>query len=215
VYVERVNSRGLLLGATIASVFVGCGAAPGPAPEPVPLPVPKEPAPVARRSAKLEDDCAVVAGKPPPEPLKREYLGLAKKARCQREVYTIMGGVTHFLGVRCDYCHVEPDYAAMTHNKQIANWMATQLIPRLAKNNGGDVWCRDCHVVDGKGTAKILGNPRSETWAVEWMTTHLVEDNKTRDGKVLRCKTCHQGNLGSPEFVRKVILTDHLPAEAP
>src|SRR5262249_52449150 len=140
--------------------------------------------------------------------------GVAAKARCQREVYTIMGGVTHFLGVKCGYCHLEPDYRAMTHRKEVANWMARELIPRLEKKDGGgNVWCNDCHVVNGVGTAKILKVPRDPRWAVEWMTTHLVEDFETAHGNALRCKSCHQANLGSPDFQRKIILTDRLPKD--
>jgi hypothetical protein len=91
----------------------------------------------------------------------------------------------------------------MTHRKRIANWMARELIPSLAKKNGSaELWCNDCH--DGK--AKILGNPRNDEWAVEWMLTHLVSDFNAAGGEPLRCKACHGGNLGTPEFSRKVIL---------
>jgi hypothetical protein len=121
-----------------------------------------------------------------------------------------MGGLTHFLGVQCAFCHVEPNYQVMTHNKQVANWMARELIPRLEKKGGGEVWCNDCHVLAGKGTAKILRNPRSEAFAVDWMTTHLVANFEGEGGKVLRCKGCHGGNLGSPEFRKTVILTERL-----
>lgn len=160
------------------------------------------------RNAVVFDDCAAEAGKPPPEPLLKEYTGVARKARCQREVYTIMGGVTHFLGVDCKHCHLEPNYAAMTHRKEIANWMARELIPRLEKRSGGgEPWCNDCH----QGKAKILGDPRKPQFAIDWMTTHLVEDFDTSLGKPLRCRSCHKGDLGSPEFQRKIILTGNLP----
>jgi hypothetical protein len=167
---------------------------------------------VARRAANVSDDCEPVPGKPPPQPLLKPYTGVAAKARCQREVYTIMGGLTHFLGVKCGYCHEEPDYAKMTHRKSIANWMARELIPSLQRKDGaGDVWCNDCHVVDGKGTARILSNPRNPRFAAEWMTTHLVEEFDSSDESPLRCKDCHKGNLGSSEFQRTIILTDKLP----
>jgi hypothetical protein len=157
-----------------------------------------------------------VPGKPPPEPLERKYEGVAAAARCQREVYTIMGGVTHFLGVQCEHCHVKDDFRAMTHRKAIANWMARELIPSLEKKSGGKVWCNDCHVVRGKGTAKILGNPRNPSWAIEWMTAHLTNDfQRAADHKNLRCKDCHGANLDSPEFRRKIILTDFLPPRPP
>ncbi len=170
--------------------------------------------PLAQRATNLTDDCEPVPGKPPPQPLVRQYTGVAAKARCQREVYTIMGGLTHFLGVKCAYCHEEPDYAKMTHRKSIANWMARELIPSLEQRGGaGEIWCNDCHVVDGRGTAKILRNPRDPRFAAEWMTTHMVEEFDAADHSPLRCKDCHGGNLGSPEFQRKIILTDRLPVK--
>ena len=123
-----------------------------------------------------------------------------------------MGGVTHFLGVKCNYCHLVPDYKAMTHRKEIANWMASDLIPALQrKMNSAQPWCNDCHVAGGNGVAKILGDPRRPSFALEWMTTHLVEDFQTKNGSPLHCKSCHLGNVGTPEFQRQVILTNHLP----
>jgi hypothetical protein len=163
---------------------------------------------VARRDAI--DDCAPENGKPV-EPLVRKYEGLAAKARCQREVYTIMGYVTVALGQPCEYCHVEDDYPRMTHRKHVANWMAQKLVPSLEKRGGGDVWCKDCHAPSGNGRAKLLGEPRNKPWAVEWMSTHLTEQFDTAAGDPLRCKLCHVGNLGSKEWEPKVILTDHLP----
>ena len=168
----------------------------------------------SKRRADVVDECAVVPGKPLPKPLERQYTGVAAQARCQNEVFGIMGGVTAFLGVRCAYCHLEPDYRAETARKHVANWMAGELIPRLRKKGGGEVWCNDCHVVDGKGTPKILGQPRDARWATEWMTTVLVAKFETADGSPLRCKDCHQANLGSAAFERKIILTDRLPRVA-
>ena len=101
----------------------------------------------------------------------------------------------------------------MTHRKHIANWMARELVPRLARKSGGEVWCNDCHTLNGKATPKILGNPRDERWAIEWMTTHMVETFETKNGNLLYCKSCHKGALGSPEFQRKIILSDRLPAD--
>lgn len=208
-----VRVLGLLLPVFAAAGLGACGAAPEPrASAPLAVPAPGQHTPLAKR-ARVADDCEQEPGKPPPEPLERSYMGVAAKARCQREVYTIMGGVTHFLGVECKYCHLVPDYRAMTHRKEIANWMAAELIPALQKKGGGAVWCNHCHSAGDKGVAKILGEPRKESWAIEWMTTHLVEDFETSKGSPLRCKSCHQGNLGTPEFQRKIILTKNLPAD--
>lgn len=196
-----------LLGLTL--VLPACGARPVAPSEPAE----DEPRPqTPRRRADLVDDCAAVPGKPAPKPLARKYTGVAAKARCQREVYTIMGGLTHFLGVKCAYCHEEPNYAKMTHRKHVANWMARELIPSLAKKDGaGEIWCNDCHVVNGKGTAKILDDPRSQRWAAEWMTTHMAGEFEAADGTPLRCKDCHGDNVGASGFQRKVILGRRLP----
>jgi hypothetical protein len=189
------------------SVLVGsCGAPPA---QKAP-PGQSAPAKVVRR-ADLPDDCEVLPGKPAPEPLRIPYDGVARDARCQRAVYTIMGGLTHFLGVPCKHCHLEPDYAADTHNKQIANWMARELVPRLqhrvsTTSGSGDrqVWCQDCHA----GKPKFLGDPRRRDFAIEWMTTHLGEDFETSAGKPPKCRDCHGGDLGSPEFKPKLILSE-------
>lgn len=194
--------RPLLVAATLAA----CGAAPEPRPS---APAAKRPPAAAPQSVDSPDPCAQEPGKAAPEPLQRTYTGVAARARCQAEVYTIMDGVAHSLGVGCDYCHSVPDFRAMTQKKEIANWMASELIPALRKKGGGHVGCGDCHA----GTAKILGAPRKESFAIEWMTTRLVEDFETKRGSPLRCKSCHLGNLGSPETQRKVSLTHNLPTD--
>jgi hypothetical protein len=210
--VSSVKHFGLVLAALLSAAVVGaCGGAPEPRTSGASVQAPASPAP-APRVPSVPGDCDAEPGRPPPEPLERTYTGVAAKARCQREVYTIMGGVTHFLGVKCDYCHLVPDYKAMTHRKEIANWMASDLIPSLTKKkNGAAPWCNDCHVAEGKGIAKILGDPRRPAFAIEWMTTHLVEDFQTKGGSPLHCKSCHQGNVGTPEFQREIILTTRLP----
>jgi hypothetical protein len=211
VYGASVKQLGLALPVLVGAVFGACGGAPE-RPSAAPGLVPA-PAAVAKRAA-LPDDCEQQTGKPPPEPLERTYTGVAAKARCQREVDTIMAGVTHFLGVQCNYCHLVPDYRAMTHRKEVANWMASELIPALQQKDGGkEPWCNDCHMASGKGVAKILGDPRKPSFAIEWMTTHLVEDFQTKSGAPLHCKSCHRGNVGTPEFEPKIILTNRLPAE--
>ena len=209
VFVSRFGlSRARAL--SMAALLGACGGAP----EPRAASTSVTPAVPAARRAAVPNDCEQRPGQPLPEPLARTYTGVAAKARCQREVYTIMGGVTHFLGVKCNYCHLLPDYRAMTHRKEIANWMASELVPALQKQGGaGQPWCNSCHTSAGKGVAKILGDPRRPSFAIEWMTTHLVEDFQTKQGSPLRCKSCHRGNLGTPEFQKSVILTDHLPTD--
>ena len=213
-YGRWVKHFGLVLALLAGALFAAaCGGAPEPRTSSgSPQLAAASPTSVAE-SADVPGVCDPEPGKPP-ELLERTYTGVAAKARCQREVYTIMAGVTTFLGVRCQYCHLVPDYKAMTHRKQIANWMASDLIPSLQrKKNGAPPWCNNCHMAEGKGVAKILGDPRRPSFAIEWMTTHLVEDFQTKKGNPLHCKSCHVGNLGTPEFQPRVVLTNHLPAD--
>jgi hypothetical protein len=72
------------------------------------------------------------------------------------------------------------------------------------------VTCESCHLQAGHGVAKILGSPRSEARALEWMTAELVENFETTDRAPLRCQTCHGAKWGSPEFRRHLLLTDAL-----
>jgi hypothetical protein len=184
-------------------VLSACGTPPEPHAAPRPLPIPA-PAPPRR------DPCEPVDGKPP-APVTATYDGLLQKARCQAEVLAIMQSVAQALGTGCEHCHDTKDFSASTPNKRVANWMATELVPRLAKRAGGAVACADCHAEGGKGTAKILGSPRSRQRAVEWMAVSLVERFDAAAGGPLYCKTCHVGQLGTPAFQGHVILTDHLP----
>jgi hypothetical protein len=211
-----MRSRSLFEVVLLASITMACGGSGAEAQTgkvAVEPPAPK----LGKRRADVVDDCAQEPGKPAPEPLRIPYDGVAKRARCQREVYTIMGGLTHFLGVECKHCHLEPDYAADTHNKHVANWMAKELVPKLRQRGdngqGAPIWCDDCH----QGKPKILGNPRDRTFAIEWMTTHLVDDLEAASGKSLKCRQCHDGDLGSPQFRSKIILTElaGLPAPPP
>ena len=167
--------------------------------------------PPAREQDNVADACAPSDGRAP-EPLQKRYDGLAKAARCQPEVYQIMEGVKQALGVECTYCHARDDFAASTHNKAVANWMARELVPRLSEKGGGEVWCNDCHLRADRGVAKILGNPRDRGFAIEWMNTHLVERFETRNGERLLCKNCHGATLGKPDFRAKIVLSQPPPS---
>jgi hypothetical protein len=184
-------------------LLAACGSPPPPRERPRPVPI-RAPAPPPR------DPCEPQGGKPP-EPLAKTYVGALARARCQAEVTSIMQGIATALGVACSYCHDVADYAKRTPKKDVANWMASELMPRLAKRGVGETQCADCHADDGHGKAKILGEPRSRTRAVEWMTATLVERFDAADGGRLYCKTCHVGQLGDAGFQPRVILTDHLP----
>lgn len=179
-------------------------------PAPVPRVTAEKPAPSTEVPAPVVDPCAQVPGQPAPAPLARAYTGLAREARCQPEVIAIMKGVSAALGVRCQHCHVESDYGAPTEQKRIADWMSLELMPRLRKHDGSSLSCQSCHATRGKPRAKLLGQPRSESFSIEWMNAELVANFQRADGGALRCKTCHADNLGSPGFQRRLIGTDLL-----
>lgn len=152
------------------------------------------------------DPCPSDASTPPAEALSRGYQGLLATARCKAEVDAVMQKVSAALGVRCGYCHVEPDYARETEMSRVANFMATELMPRLAPKGRAPLTCASCH----RGVAKILGSPRSEQRALEWMTAELAPNFVTRDDQPLRCRSCHGADWGQQGFRRRVLLTDAL-----
>jgi hypothetical protein len=187
-------------------VFIGCGGAspnratPSAAPDAVES---------KRKAASQVDPCAGAVASP------LGFEGLLREARCQAEVVEIMTETARALGVNCDHCHDARDFRRSTPKKEIANWMATKLVPSLRRRDGGPVSCADCHASEGRGVASILGEPRRRDRSVEWMTTVLSERFETSQGTPLYCRTCHLENLGQPGFARTVILTDHLPPRSP
>jgi len=204
--VVLVNRLGVgIVTAALASASSGaCGGAPEPRASAAPQAARNAPS----ERAPLRDECEQQPGKPPPEALDRSYTGLAKAARCQAELSSIMAEVSAALGVECKYCHLLPDFRAMTERKQIANWMASELVPALRKKDTGRApWCSDCHRAHGNARAKLLGDPRDTSFASEWMTIHLVENFETQSGAPLRCNGCHHGNLGTPQFQHKIMLS--------
>ena len=129
--------------------------------------------------------------------------------------------IAKMLGVDCRYCHVphptdakKEIYPVMTARKEIANWMRGSLMMAIKPADGSELKCSSCHTsASGKPVAKILGTPRDEVYAHEWMS--LVMTTKfvvAATGEKLKCKHCHVGNYKTPEWQAKVILTDHIPA---
>ena len=168
----------------------------------IPLSPPRPGGPAGSRGPRSQRprDCAGSAGQPPPEPLDREYTGLAAKARCQREVYTIMGGVTHFLGVKCEYCHVKNEYETTTHRKSVANWMARELIPQPRKEERRRGLVQRLPRRQRQGHAEDPRQPARPALDIEWMTAHLTEHFQPAKGNALFCKSCHKGTLGARSF---------------
>lgn len=205
--------------AFLAAILGGCGAPPAPV-EPKPSPSASaiaSGAPTASAtSAPAPRD--VCEGSPP---RKVDYFGVLQDSKCDNDKFPIMAEVALMLGVECRYCHV-PDpnnareelFPVMTPRKEKANWMRMHLMKAIKPADGSKLECRSCHT-DAKGNpvAKILGEPRDELHAQEWMS--LVMTTKfvvASTGEKLKCKHCHVGNLKTPQWSSQVILTDHIPA---
>ncbi len=131
-----------------------------------------------------------------------KYQGLLRNARCEQQQYLTMARVAEALGVTCRHCHVphpsdpkKEDYPVFTPNKRTANWMFKTFIVGLRPTDGSRTMCASCHMdrENDAAVAKILRDPRdlpfSQEWMHEVMTTKFVE----RNGKRLKCKTCHIG----------------------
>lgn len=153
--------------------------------------------------------------------LTTKYTGVLRDARCDDDRFPIMADTAKMLGVDCRYCHVphptDPKkelYPVMTPKKEIANWMRGHLMAAIKPADGSELRCVSCHVdKNGKPVAKILGTPRDEVYAHEWMSLVMTTKFVVRaTGEKLKCKHCHVGNYKTPEWQAKVILTDHLPA---
>lgn len=196
---EARLARALAGSVWLAAASVGCG----------PAPIPRAgPDTDSKPPAAEIDPCASVPGQPAPAPLARSYTGLARGARCQPEVISIMKAASAALGVGCEYCHVKGDFPAVTAKKQIADWMSLELAPRLKQRDGSPPSCASCHAADGTPRAKLLGAPRSDSSAIEWMNVHMVGAFVRADGTPLRCKSCHGDQLGASGFQRRLIRSE-------
>lgn len=197
-------------GALAATAMAGAAVAGGCASGTTPAVDPVKPAPKASSSF---DPCA---GQPPPP---KEYLGVLREAKCEQDMFLTMAATADALGVACGHCHVPKagggpkdfDFPPMTRNKEVANWMKHQLVERLRHKDGSPVTCASCHVgKDGKRSAKFLGEPRDQAFAMEWMSLVMVNEFTKADGSKLRCKDCHAAPPGVPAFEKKLILSRDL-----
>ncbi len=189
--------------AVLLSALTACGTPPEPRSAP-----PERPRAAAVTPER--DPCA--SGDPSADDATKlaSFRGLLLGVRCRAELFAVMKKTATALGVACTHCHVAGNYAASTPQKSIANWMAG-FERGLRQRGGGAVACADCHAYDGKPHTKMLGEPRSRTASVEWMTTVLAERFESASGEPLYCRSCHVGGLGEPSFARTVIGSEHVP----
>lgn len=197
---------GAFAAAALAAAALAGGCASGAAPA-------ADPVKPARKAPSSFDPCA---GQPPPA---KEYLGVLREAKCEQDMFLTMAATAEALGVTCGHCHLQKagggpkdfDFPPMTRNKEVANWMKHQLVDRLRHKDGSPVTCASCHVgKDGKRSARFLGEPRDQAFAMEWMSLVMVNEFTKADGSKLRCKDCHAAPPSVPAFERKLILSRDL-----
>jgi hypothetical protein len=130
------------------------------------------------------------------------YQGLLRNARCDQQKFITMARVAKALGVQCNHCHVvdpkDPKkeiYPEFTDNKRVANWMFKTFVQGLRPKDGGNMMCASCHgaTEDNKSVPKLLKEPRDQDFAQEWMHEVMTVNFVEKNGKRLKCKTCHVG----------------------
>jgi hypothetical protein len=98
----------------------------------------------------------------------------------------VMKLMTRSLGVKCDDCHQEADFALPTPRKRVAAKMWDEFVVKLTFADGAPLFCDSCHQGRMKGldrtNKKALGS---------WMDANFVDQLRRKDEKPHGCETCH------------------------
>ncbi|HEX3770296.1 MAG TPA: cytochrome c3 family protein [Polyangiaceae bacterium] len=107
-----------------------------------------------------------------------------------RTLRGVMKLMAKSLGVKCNDCHQEGDYAAPTRRKKIAAHMWDEFAAKLALGSSGapdaPVFCDSCH----QGRVVLLDRHDKKALS-KWMDDNFVVKLNRRDGKEVECETCH------------------------
>ena len=102
------------------------------------------------------------------------------------------------LGMKgCTGCHVEGDYKAPTHNKEMASAMWTHFVRDLRAKGGGALFCDSCH----QGKQKLLVRADKKALSL-FMRANYEEKLERANKKEHSCETCH-----SDPFEGKIFTT--------
>jgi hypothetical protein len=100
-----------------------------------------------------------------------------------RRVMTLMA---ESLGVKCEQCHEESDFAAPTRRKKIAMRMWDEFVAKLTMADGSPLFCDSCH------QGRLVQLDRSDGPALSaWMDANFVAKLARKDGQPQTCETCH------------------------
>lgn len=112
----------------------------------------------------------------------------------------VMNTFTRALGVRCNWCHVEGDFAAMTPRKAVAQYMWEQFVSKLTLRDGSPLYCDSCHHAS---TIFLHRSVPEKPRLLAYMQNEYVEQLRRRDGAEHGCGTCH-GRPVNPRFLPRL-----------
>lgn len=103
--------------------------------------------------------------------------------RTLRRVMTLL---SESLGIKCEQCHEEGDFAAPTRRKKIAMRMWDEYAAKLTLADGSPLFCDSCH------QGRVVQLDRSDGPALSaWMDANFVAKLARKDGQPQTCETCH------------------------
>jgi len=90
------------------------------------------------------------------------------------------------LGIKCEQCHEESDFAGPTRRKKIAWRMWDDFVVKLEMVDGSPLFCDSCH--QGRVVQLDRRDPRALS---AWMAANFVAMLARKDGQPSSCETCH------------------------
>ena len=99
---------------------------------------------------------------------------------------SVMKLLARSLGVKCQDCHVDGDFAAPTRRKRIAAKMWDEMAAKVTLADGSPVFCDSCH----QGRITLLDRTDKKALG-KWMDESFVDLLKRKDGKTEECESCH------------------------
>ena len=97
----------------------------------------------------------------------------------------------------CTGCHVENDYKAPTHNKEMASAMWTHFVRDLRAKGGGALFCDSCH----QGKQKLLARADKKVLSA-FMHENYEERLQRTSKKDHVCETCHSDPFEGKVFAK-------------
>ena len=217
---SHVGHLGLASSLALALVIAACGGGEGPGPQ-----VPGGPAPSGGPSASAGVPGAPTAPAasgsvptgiaPPPaagpmkpiaasafaEDLKKLGIDPLKPGPLNKMspdvIRKLMPTFAKSLGVKCEFCHDNNNFKAMTPHKRVAAKMWEEFVMKLSldDSSGGALYCDSCH----GGKAEFLDRHDKKALSA-WMDANYVSKLKRADKKDHGCETCH-GDPFEPKFL--------------